>query len=114
MTQSSDSKSPTSSASSAATDAATPRLAASVSGMKLTNPEPPPFRMVTVSFLAAGVGLLAGVVAFALYKLIGLFTNIAFYHRWSAEFMSPRFNTLGAWVMLIPVIGGIIVGFMAK
>jgi len=98
---------------SAATDAG-PRLAASVSGMKFTNPEPPPFRMVTVSFLAAGVGLLAGVVAFALYKLIGLFTNIAFYHRWSAEFMSPRLNTLGPWVIVIPVIGGIIVGFMAK
>jgi chloride channel protein, CIC family len=76
--------------------------------------EPAQFRMVLISFLAGGVGLLAGLIAYALYKLIGLFTNIAFYHRFAAEFISPRHNQLGGWVILIPVIGGIIVGFMAK
>src|SRR6201993_4859224 len=70
--------------------------------------------MVLVSFLATGIGLLAGLIAFLLYKLIGLFTNLAFYHRWSADFTSARFNHLGPWVIIIPVIGGIIVGFMAK
>jgi CIC family chloride channel protein len=95
-------------------DAAAPRVAAGISGMKVAPPEPAPFRMVTVSFLAAAVGLLAGIVAFALYRLIGLFSNLAFYHRWSADFMSPRLNTLGPWVIVVPVIGGIIVGFMAK
>jgi H+/Cl- antiporter ClcA len=67
-----------------------------------------------MSFLAAGIGLLAGLIAFVLYKLIGLFTNIFFYHRFVSEFMSARHNQLGLWVILIPVIGGIIVGFMAK
>ena len=76
--------------------------------------EPAQFRMVLVSFLAGGIGLLAGLIAFVLYKLIGLFTNIAFYHRFDAEFISARHNQLGLWVILIPVIGGIIVGFMAK
>ncbi len=76
--------------------------------------EPAHFRMVLVSFLAAGIGLLAGLIAFFLYKLIGLFTNIFFYHRFAAEFLSPRHNQLGLWVIPIPVIGGIIVGFMAK
>ena len=76
--------------------------------------EPAQFRMLLISFLAAGVGLLAGLIAYALYKLIGLFTNIAFYHRFSAEFISPRHHQLGWWVILVPVIGGIIVGFMAK
>jgi CIC family chloride channel protein len=76
--------------------------------------EPAQFRMVLVSFLAAGIGLLAGLIAFALYKLIGLFTNIFFYHRFVAEFLSARHNQLGLWVIPIPVIGGIIVGFMAK
>lgn len=82
--------------------------------MKLAPPEPALFRMLTVSVLAAAVGLLAGVVAYVLYRLIGLFTNLAFYHRWSDHFMSPRLNTLGPWVIVVPVIGGIIVGFMAK
>ena len=75
---------------------------------------PAQFRMVLISFLAAGVGLLAGVVAFLLYRLIGLFTNLAFYGRWSFAFISPQHNHLGLWVIPIPVIGGLIVGVMAK
>jgi CIC family chloride channel protein len=76
--------------------------------------EPAQFRMLLISLLAGGIGLLAGLIAYALYKLIGLFTNIVFYHRFVAEFVSPRHNQLGGWVILVPVIGGIIVGFMAK
>src|SRR5881394_3552623 len=76
--------------------------------------EPAQFRMVLVSFLAAAIGLIAGCVAFLLYKLIVLFTNIVFYHRFVAEFLSARHHHLGPWVILMPVIGGIIVGFMAK
>jgi len=79
-------------------------------------PESAGFRMVTVSFLAAGVGLIAGCIAFLLYKLIGLFTNLAFYGHFSFNFVSPRYSLghLGLWVIVIPVIGGIIVGIMAK
>jgi CIC family chloride channel protein len=76
--------------------------------------EPAQFRMVLVSFLAGGIGLLAGGVAFVLYRLIGLFTNLFFFHRWSDDFTSARLNHLGVWVILVPVIGGIVVGFMAK
>ncbi len=76
--------------------------------------EPAQFRMVLMSFLAGGIGLLAGLIAFVLYNLIGLFTNIFFYHRFSTAFISARHNQLGLWVILVPVIGGIIVGFMAK
>jgi chloride channel protein, CIC family len=70
--------------------------------------------MVLISGLAAGVGLLAGVVAFLLYHLIGLFTNLFFFHRFSFDFVSARLNHLGLWVIVTPVIGGIVVGFMAK
>jgi H+/Cl- antiporter ClcA len=70
--------------------------------------------MVLISSLAAGIGLLAGLIAFILYRLIGLFTNLFFYHRWAFDFTSARLNTLGPWVIVTPVIGGIIVGFMAK
>ena len=76
--------------------------------------EPAQFRMVLISLLAAVIGVLAGGVAYVLYKLIGLFTNLFFFHRWSTEFLSPRHHALGVWVILVPVIGGIIVGFMAK
>src|ERR1700680_3127883 len=72
------------------------------------------FRLGFISLLAAAVGMIAGVVAFLLYNLIGLLTNLAFYHVWSFHFRSPAENQLGVWVVGIPVMGGIIVGFMAK
>jgi chloride channel protein, CIC family len=82
--------------------------------IRMSISSPAPFRMLLVSFLAAGIGLVAGIVAFALYKLIGLFTNLFFYHRWSTDFTSPQHNHLGWLVIVIPVIGGLIVGVMAK
>ena len=72
------------------------------------------FRIVLMSFLAAGVGLLAGVVAYILYKLIGLFTNLFFFHEWSTKFRSVGGHHLGWWVILVPVAGGLVVGVMAK
>ena len=75
---------------------------------------PAQFRIVLVSFLAAAIGLVAGVVAYALYKLIGLFTNLFFFHRWATGFTSVSSHHLGAWVILVPVVGGLIVGVMAK
>jgi H+/Cl- antiporter ClcA/CBS domain-containing protein len=70
--------------------------------------------MLLVSFLSAAIGLVAGLIAFALYKLIGLFTNLFFFHRWSTDFSSAQHNHLGWMVILTPVIGGLIVGVMAK
>jgi chloride channel protein, CIC family len=84
------------------------------SNSTLSVAQPAQFRIVLVSFLAAGIGLVAGLVAYALYKLIGLFTNLFFFHRWSTEFTSVRFHHLGVWVILVPVVGGLIVGVMAK
>ena len=75
---------------------------------------PAQFRIVLISFLAAGIGLLAGLVAYMLYKLIGLFTNLFFFHRWSTTFRSVGGHHLGVWVILVPVIGGLVVGVMAK
>jgi H+/Cl- antiporter ClcA/CBS domain-containing protein len=72
------------------------------------------FRTGLVSVLAAGVGMAAGLIAWLLYNLIGLFTNIAFYHRIAFTFQSARENHLGLLVIVIPVIGGIIVGIMAR
>jgi H+/Cl- antiporter ClcA len=85
-------------------------------GLSNVNPlhEPAQFRMVLISSLAAGVGLLAGLVAYLLYRLIGFFTNVFFFHRLSADFTSARLNHLGPWVIVTPVIGGIVIGVMAK
>src|SRR6266849_2735983 len=75
---------------------------------------PAQFRMVLVSFLAAGIGLVAGFIAYLLYRLIGFLTNVFFFHRMSADFASARLNHLVPWLIVTPVIGGLIVGVMAK
>jgi H+/Cl- antiporter ClcA len=80
----------------------------------LTPPAPAEYRIVLISFLAIGIGLLAGIVAYVLYKLIGLFTNLFFFHEWTTTFRSVGSHHLGAWVIAVPVVGGLIVGVMAK
>ena len=72
------------------------------------------YRLEFVSLLAAAIGLIAGLTAFLLYNLIGLLTNLSFYHVWSFRFRSPEGNHLGPWVIVIPVIGGLVVGVMAQ
>ena len=71
-------------------------------------------RVVAVSALAGVIAVAAALVAQLLTALIGLVTNLAFYGRWSTEFSSPAGHHLGAWVIVVPVIGGLIVGVMAR
>jgi H+/Cl- antiporter ClcA len=89
------------------------KLAVSPTGAFFVTP-PARFRMALVSFLAGAIGLIAGVIAYALYNLIALFTNFFFYHRFGFDFTSARLNHIGLWAIVTPVIGGLIVGFMAK
>jgi H+/Cl- antiporter ClcA/CBS domain-containing protein len=46
--------------------------------------------------------------------MIGLLTNILYYHRISTTLVSPDKNKLGLTAILIPILGGLIVGLMAK
>ncbi|HUI43165.1 MAG TPA: chloride channel protein [Terriglobia bacterium] len=68
--------------------------------------------MVKVSLLAVLVGFVGGWVAQGLLELIYLFTNLFFFGRWSFAVTYPVSNHLGAWVVLIPPIGGLMVGLM--
>ena len=72
------------------------------------------FRTGVVSLLAAAIGIMAGIIAYLLYNLIGFFTNLFFYHRISFAFLSARNNHIGLLVIVTPVVGGIIVGIMAR
>ena len=55
-----------------------------------------------------------GFIAQGLVGIIGLVTNIAFYGRFSTQFVSPANNHRGWFVLFIPAIGGVIVGLMAR
>jgi len=71
-------------------------------------------RLLTVSGLAIAIGALSAFVALGLLKLIGLFTNIFFYQRLGAELASPVGHHLGLFVIAVPVLGGLIIGLMAR
>src|SRR4051812_39499755 len=60
------------------------------------------------------VAVAAGFIARALAALISLVTNIAFFGRWSFMPASPAANHLGMWVVVVPVLGGLLVGCMAR
>ena len=72
------------------------------------------WRVLPITLLAIVIGVVSAYVAVVLLKLIAFFTNLFFFHRWSMAPASPGGAHLGLWVILVPVVGGLIVGLMAK
>jgi chloride channel protein, CIC family len=71
-------------------------------------------RVIPISLLAIAIGILSTGVAWCLLRLIGFFTNLAYFHRVSSSFVSPASNHLGIYAIAVPVVGSLIVGFMAR
>jgi chloride channel protein, CIC family len=71
-------------------------------------------RVLLLSALAIAIGLLSTGVAFVLLRLIALFTNLFYFHRWSVAAASPDANTLGGYAVLVPIAGGLIIGVIAR
>jgi len=72
------------------------------------------FRILPLSLLAAVIGVLSAFVAYALIWLIAVITNLAYRGKYSVTFISPDQIHLAYWSILVPVIGGLIVGVMAR
>jgi CIC family chloride channel protein len=70
-------------------------------------------RLLRICIYAVAVAAAISCIAKVLVSLINIVTNISFYGKLSLAFHSPAGNALGLWVILVPAIGGIIVGFMA-
>lgn len=70
-------------------------------------------RLLYISFLAVAIAVVISFIAKLLVHLISLITNISFFGQVSMEDVSPATNSLGLWVIIVPVIGGVIVGLMA-
>jgi len=64
--------------------------------------------------LAILIGAVAAMAAIALLRLIGLLTNLCFYGRFSFSFADPTSAHLGIWIIAVPIVGAIVVGFMAR
>ena len=70
--------------------------------------------MLLLCGLALPVGLISAFVAKALIWLIALITNLAFFQRVSLLPVAPQEHHLGYWVVIVPVIGALLIGLMAR
>ena len=72
-------------------------------------------RMVLIAGLALPIGAVATGAAWCLLRLIGLITNLVFYQRTSSQLVAPG-SGHQPWglVLLAPVVGGLIIGVMAR
>jgi CIC family chloride channel protein len=71
-------------------------------------------RVVFLCVVSIGLALAAALVARGLTHLIGFITNLSFYGRLSMEIVPPGKERLGIFVILVPIVGGVIVGLMAR
>lgn len=71
-------------------------------------------RSVILAVVAGVIGLLAALIAELLTISLAAVTNLAFHGRWSLEPASPADHQLGGWVVVVPIVGALIVGVMAR
>jgi chloride channel protein, CIC family len=71
-------------------------------------------RVIALSVMAIVIGFIGAYVALILLRLIGLFTNLFFFQRWDTALVSPAGHHLGPFVILVPVVGALIIGLMAR
>src|ERR1700744_2268221 len=60
-------------------------------------------RSLFIATLAIGLAFVITPVARGLMAVIGLITNLVFHGRISADLASPAGNSLGLWVVVVPV-----------
>jgi len=71
-------------------------------------------RVIPISLVAIGIGLVSTYVAWALLRLIGFFTNLFYFGRVSTALTSPAGNHLGWYALLVPIAGSLVIGVMAR
>src|SRR6185437_7035343 len=75
----------------------------------------PSVSILKLSLMAVFVEIAAALVAWLLYRLIGLVTHLAFAGQWSFDFTAPSVLGAPTWVILVaPVVGGLLIGLMAR
>jgi H+/Cl- antiporter ClcA len=70
-------------------------------------------RLLWITLLAVVSAVVIGFMAKGMVMLIDLITNLCFHGSFTLEYMPPGHNSLGWWVVLVPTLGGVVVGLMA-
>jgi CIC family chloride channel protein len=71
-------------------------------------------RLLKITATAVLVGLLSAIAAWILIKMIDFFTNLFYFQRFSFTGGSPADSTIGWFAVLVPIVGGLVIGLMAR
>jgi H+/Cl- antiporter ClcA len=71
-------------------------------------------RTIVIGALAVGIAVAGALAARVLSAAIALITNLAYFHRVSLETVAPSAHRLGVAAVAVPIVGGLVVGVMAR
>jgi H+/Cl- antiporter ClcA/CBS domain-containing protein len=73
-----------------------------------------PKRLLVMSAFAVLIGVVSAVVAKILLVLIGFITHALYFHRLGSTLVQPDPHVLGPVAIAIPIVGGLVVGLIAR
>ena len=71
-------------------------------------------RLLLLAAIGVVLGLVSAVLAAGLLRLIAFCTNLFFFHRLSVADVSPAGHHLGTLAVAVPVVGGLLIGLIAR
>ena len=71
-------------------------------------------RLILIATISVFIGAICAFVAVLLLAMIRFFTNLFYFHQLSLVPRSPSGSPLGLLMILVPVLGGLIIGLMAR
>lgn len=71
-------------------------------------------RDIYLAIVGIAIGVFIGVFSEILKSLINFVTNLAYYGRFSFTYSSPSEHHWGYWSFFIPIVGGLLIGLMAR
>ena len=70
--------------------------------------------VILVNSLAVAVGILAGYFAIAFRSLIGFCQHLFMHQQVGFDLISPLEHKLGAWIILVPALGFLVVAYLVR
>jgi chloride channel protein, CIC family len=71
-------------------------------------------QILVLALLAVPIGIAGAALAWLLLNLIGLVTNLLFFFRLDTSLVSPADAPTTPWIVVVPVLGGLVVGLLAR
>src|SRR5579864_505784 len=71
-------------------------------------------RLLVLSSLGILVGIAGGLVAVGMLRTINFITDLLYWHRFSSAYLPPNQAPFHWWLLLLPALGGLLVGLLVN